>query len=487
MDWLLAMAQRASLGDAAQLTRANRWLRDWCASNPPFLGPNWKCGQEAAIRVLHLATAAMLLGTHSSPSRALLDMVRAHLERILPTTGYAKAQDNNHGTSEAAALFVAGSWLHAAGDEHARRSMARGRRMLEERVLRLVAADGSFSQHSVMYHRLLLDTLCLAELWRLRFRLAPFSERYTTRCARAARWLYAMTDELADAGPNIGANDGANLLPLGKSGHNDMRPSVQLACALFLGARAYASAGPWDASAQWLEVELPRQTLPSARSVLFDDGGYAVLAADAARAYVRFPRFRFRPGHADALHVDLWVGRQNVLRDGGTYSYAADQACLEYFSGSASHNTVQFDDRDQMPRLGRFLFGDWLTTEARSDIEAGPAAEAFTASYRDRYGARHARRVLLEPRALRVSDDVGGFRNKAVLRWRLMPGDWDLRDNCARHGRYELSVRSSVRIARIELVPGWESRFYLRRDPLPVLEVEIDRPATLESTLSWSG
>jgi hypothetical protein len=73
------------------------------------------------------------------------------------------------------------------------------------------------------------------------------------------------------------------------------------------------------------------------------------------------------------------------------------------------------------------------------------------------------------------------------LRWRLVPGDWHLRDNGARNASYALIVRSSVPIKRIQLTSGWESRFYLKRDALPVLEVEVDRPATLESTLSWSG
>jgi len=38
-------------------------------------------------------------------------------------------------------------------------------------------------------------------------------------------------------------------------------------------------------------------------------------------ALLRYPRFRFRPSHADVLHVDLWVDAVNVLRDGGTFSY----------------------------------------------------------------------------------------------------------------------------------------------------------------------
>ena len=42
-------------------------------------------------------------------------------------------------------------------------------------------------------------------------------------------------------------------------------------------------------------------------------------------AMLRYPRFRYRPGHADALHLDLWLGDRNILRDGGTYSYNADE------------------------------------------------------------------------------------------------------------------------------------------------------------------
>ena len=486
MDWLLPMAQRAALGESHELSRINFWLRDWCACNPPYSGPNWKCGQEAAFRVLHLATAALLLGEQTVPTKPLRDLIRAHLERIVPTMDYAKAQDNNHGTSEAAALFVGGSWLHLPGDDRPQQLMEIGRRTLEERVLRLVANDGSFSQYSLTYQRLLLDTLCIAEVWRSRMRLPAFSEPYVARCAAAARWLHAMTDPENGNAPNIGANDGARLVPLTACEHNDFRPTVQLASALFLARRAYEQAGRWDDAAGWLAVDLPDQVLARASSALFDDGGYALLSNDRAKVIVRFPRFRFRPSHADALHVDLWVRGENVLRDGGTYSYAADPDTLTYFAGTASHNTVQFDDRGQMPRISRFLFGDWLETETRSEIESRKGSVSFRAAYRDSHGARHAREVRLGAHALQVTDRISDFLRKAVLRWRLCPGDWRLQDGCACSGSFKLSVRSNRALKRMELTRGWESRFYLKRDAVPVLEVEVDQAANLETELSWS-
>ena len=99
---------------------------------------------------------------------------------------------------------------------------------------------------------------------------------------------------------------------------------------------------------------------PVPKSRTFDDGGYHVLRAGPALGVLRYPRFRFRPSQADALHFDLWLGDRNLLRDAGTFSYNDPEAREDFFAGTAAHNTVQFDDRDQMPRLGRFLFADWL-------------------------------------------------------------------------------------------------------------------------------
>src|SRR3546814_10496654 len=76
---------------------------------------------------------------------------------------YAVAQANNHATSEAAALFIGGSWLAANGSRAGESLVRRGRQHLEKQVARLVEEDGSFSQYSLNYHRVLLDTLSRSE------------------------------------------------------------------------------------------------------------------------------------------------------------------------------------------------------------------------------------------------------------------------------------------------------------------------------------
>ena len=340
MDWVLAFAQRARNGDSEALSRLNYWLQDWCIKNPPYRGPNWKCGQEASMRLMHLAMAALILGQANKPEPALNALVYLHLQRIAPTVQYAMAQDNNHGTSEAAALFIGGSWLTALGVSEGKQWEQTGRHWLENRAVRLIGSDGSFSQHSLNYHRVMLDTFCMAEVWRRQMGLPTFTAHCFERVLAATQWLYNMVNPLNGDGPNLGANDGARLLQLTDTAYRDYRPSVQLAMALFASQRAYAEVGVWDYPLHWLDVTVPKVPSRKPASRVADDGGFAVLRCGAAMAMLRYPRFRFRPSQADALHLDLWLDGVNLLRDAGSYSYNTEARWMTYFSGTVSHNTV---------------------------------------------------------------------------------------------------------------------------------------------------
>jgi hypothetical protein len=286
------------------------------------------------------------------------------------------------------------------------------------------------------------------------------------------------------------------LLQLANTRYRDYRPSVQLAMVLFAGVRAYGERGPWDHGVVWLGVDLPEGTAEAPVSLQADDGGFMVLRRGAVMVLMRYPRFRFRPSQADALHVDLWLDGHALLRDAGTYSYNTDAKWLDYFGGTAGHNTVQFDDRDQMPRLSRFLLGDWLHTEQLEAIHSTQTGLQAGAGYRDGAGARHHRRVQLEDSRLLVVDEVQGFAHRAVLRWRLAHGDWQVEAisniadghgwQLANGGGHVLKLYSSVGVKRCSLEQGWESLHYLEKTPVPVLELEITEPGTLTTEYHWT-
>ncbi|NLO34622.1 MAG: hypothetical protein GX117_14935 [Candidatus Hydrogenedentes bacterium] len=135
-----------------------------------------------------------------------------------------------------------------------------------------------------------------------------------------------MTDLRSGNAPNLGPNDGALLLHIHGCGYRDFRPSVQTAFALFRRQRFFA-AGPWDEPAYWLGIHADN---PSPHTVALSDcgkasqllpGGYVIMADTDFWGMLCFPMFRFRPGHNDVFHFDLWCNGENICRDDGSYSY----------------------------------------------------------------------------------------------------------------------------------------------------------------------
>lgn len=474
-DWVIAWATKSANGDQAALERLNNWLDNWASRNAPYKGPNWKCGQEASIRVMHLITAAWILGQDREPEPGLVSLLRAHMQRIAATMSYAISQQNNHGTSEAAALFIGGIFLENY-DPRAKSWAVTGRNLLEKLAQTLIQPDGSFSQYSVTYHRLMLDTYALAEAWRKYRGLDAFSNELLARLESATNWLWVLTDADTGDAPNIGGNDGARLIQLTDCDYRDFRPSVQLAASLFCGKNAFGS-GNWNAQLQWLGVNEALSSR-SISSITFSDGGFHVLRTDRALAVLRYPCFRFRPGHADALHLDLWHSGKNLLRDAGTFSYNAKGT--EWFASTAAHNTVTFDGHDQMPRLGRFLFGDWLRSEAVEMVRIDDQIVTAAAAYTCKTGSKHHRHVTLTPNSLICIDTLSGPFKHAELRWRLCPGNWYLEGNTLIGDDASLKIQADEE-NELSLKTTFESRYYQQQSPIPVLAVEICKPAVIET------
>ena len=484
-DWLLAMAQRATFGDHAELARMNVWLQDWVNQNKPYLGVNWKCGQEASIRVLHLAAAAQILDQDRQASKPLQDLIALHLERIAPTMGYAIGQSNNHGTSEAAALFIGGSWLGRFSHPKAKKWEKMGRKWLEERAQTLILDDGTFSQYSVVYHRMVLDTYAFAETWRKRHGRPAFSQRLVTKLAKAVSWLESLVDTATGDAPNIGANDGAQILKLSNAPFRDFRPSLQLGSLLFRDQRAVKNEGIWDQPALWLEVDVEKPVAPAPTSVTHDHGGFHVLRHENVTAIMRYARFKFRPSQADVNHIDLWVNGRNLLRDAGTFSYNATDEDTTYFPGTAAHNTVQFDGRDQMPRISRFLFGNWLRAEAVEKVHHTPRTVLAAAGYTDHEGALHHRIISLTESRLVVTDNISGFQNSAILRFRLPFGEYDVIDQCVEGNDTHIEVKSNAPIDDIRLVTGYEALHYLDKSKVTVLEISFSKPGKILTEIAF--
>lgn len=487
-DWIIPLSQQASKGDIYALSFLNNWLQDWQKENTPYLGVNWKCGQETSIRVIHLIMGAFILNQIEAPTSALINLVVAHLKRIEPTLLYAIGQNNNHGTSEAAALYIGGGFLVKNGYKIGHQWYKKGERVIAERTSKLIGKNGTFSQYSLNYHRLMLDTLCCCEIFRIKLKLPSLQAVFYKKAVLATNWLFSIVDNISGDGPNVGANDGARIIPLTNSGYRDFRPTVQLAMALFKSERAYPQ-GKWDDQFRWLKMDIPdiKSDLPT--SLIADDGGFAMLRKSHVFVCLRYPRYKFRPSQNDALHVDLWVKGKNILKDGGSYSYNADAELMNYFGSVSAHNTIQFDNHEPMQKLSRFLYGNWLKTDWISKLKEANCCISYGAGYTDNYGANHKRTVNLFPDKLVVTDEVKHFDNTAVLRWRLLEGNWELSEkknevvlkSASLH--LKIQIHCSAEITGCILGEGLESLYYMQSKTLPVLMLTVEKKCIITTTV----
>lgn len=479
---LLARAYKYT-NDVNYLNHLTFLINDWCNNNPVNQGINWLCGQEISIRLIHAIQAWSILDNNfiniKTPNKERF--IYLHLKRILLTKSYAKAQQNNHWISEAAALFIGGNILLKYSRKYSNYGnifAKKGRNYLEESVLKLIMNDGSFSQYSLNYHRLLLETLIQCELWRRRLKLECFSVNYNKNCLKATEWFTAFVDKISGQGPNIGSNDGSNCYKYHDMSYRDFRSTLQLSNIIFRN-RKVLNKGIWDEPIFWtLEKDSQiwnKEILKVSNTKsfkIFNDGGFATIyPCQNTMGLLRIPKYTFRPANCDPLHFDLWHLGRNILRDGGTFSYNTSSFFLNYFPGIESHNTVQFGFEQPMPRLSRFLWGNWL--DSKVYLKENNELISLDSSYQCEHGF-HERIISVKKgkKCLwKIVDTISTSKEFIILRWRLYPNKWVIKETEIKSKYGKLRIYSSEEISNISLNEGYESLYYNDHNSIPVLEI----------------
>ena len=131
--------------------------------------------------------------------------------------------------------------------------------------------------------------------------------------------------------------------------------------------------------------------------------------------------------------------------DAGTYLYNGEPPWNNGLAGTAVHNTVMLDWRNQMRRAGRFLWVDWAEASGRSfasqDTAYPDCFEGEHDGYR-LYGVRHRRtvRALAESGWAIVDDLLGAVSMTCVCTgWCLIFRSMLFQ---SRHGRQHSHPRS---------------------------------------------
>jgi len=452
-------------GDARFARAFHARFGQWRESSPPFRGAQWACGQETAIRAAALLYAEANLPATPEESAALAGTLAASGERIADALGYAVSQRNNHAISEATGLLLLGERLAGAHPEAAEWS-ARGARWVERLVMEQFAADGWYVQHSFTYLRVALDQCVLAQRSLAR-RGRSLSSAALARIEAAVRLLCAVIDPATGQVPNHGASDGAFVHPVTLAPYRDFRPLLTAVCATF-GLPLPAGLRPDAETLAWLGAAEPARGPALGDGVWSGVSGWAAARAGGTAVFLRAGRYRARPAHLDALHLDVRAGGREVVVDPGTFAYNAPPPWRNGLAGAAVHNGPVVDGAEPGVRGPRFLWYLWPRAEL---LEA--KAEGGAVHLAARIPGRVRRDVRVSGGAVEVTDRVlDAAAARLSVRWTLHPG--------APVDAVRVDGPSRVREAAEGDTAGWYSPRYGERLATRCVEAERERPRPLE-------
>lgn len=429
------------------------WLtiESFLEHHPPYHGVNWLSAQEVALRLMAWTFGYQVFENAAASTaerkKRLLEALAIHAARIPCTLSYAVAQNNNHLLSEAVGLMTAGAVLR--GHSLAETWWKTGWKWFLTGILRQLAEDGTYVQHSVNYHRLMLQLALLARLLAIGKGI-EFPNPVSHRLAEAAKWLWECCEARNGRVPNLGPNDGANIQPLSQTPFHDYRAVIQAAWRAFVGQAAFPQ-GVWDEMSLWYGVwNMPfpadrgafeeEKIYPEKEPLTIRPNSLVLIRSQKQKTWAAFrcPRFFSRPAHADLLHVDLWWEGVNLAVDAGTYRYTAAPPWENALADAFYHNTVTIDGCNPMTRAGKFLWLDWAKTRIeisrKEEINTDVSVCAEHTGYLAR-GVRYQRWVTLHENHLwLIKDHLEPTRPKKTpiaplvrLHWLVALCDWQVK------------------------------------------------------------
>ena len=519
-------AMIVALAQAWHLTGQQRYaegcrtiLESWFTQCPYPYGMNWSSSLELAIRITNWSFAWHLLGSDDAQvfdgaagrtfKTAWRQAARQHCGFIAGNLSEFSSA-NNHLIGELMGLFIASVTWPAWDECEAWRELARQR--LELEIQKQLWSDGVSKEQSTWYHQAVADMMLLVLLYG-RANGYTFSQAFDDRLLAMLEFVAGIMD-VAGHVPAYGDADDAVIGRVAPADNSSVYRSALATGAVIYDRADFArKAGTADDSTRWLLGDsvdarlaaLGARPSPASARRVFPDAGYYVLGksldtnreirvvADAGPlGYLSIAAH----GHADALSFTLNAGGRELLIDPGTYAYHTEPEWRAYFRGTAAHNTVRVDGRDQSVTGGSFMWlrhaNAWAeTVDFEADTERLIAWQDGYSRLRD--PVRHRREWVLdrERQSLVVTDELFCRRPHRVEMF------WHFSEACtvscsgdraiARNGSVILTMAlpSSFQAALLEgttsPIGGWRSTALDRKRPCPtiVLTGQIDSDSRL--------
>jgi len=506
ITWELNRHQHlVTLTKAYRLTGDERFLREihlqwseWHLANFYPLGINWASSLEVAFRSLSWIWMYFLLeGTPGLTPDFRRDWLQAqalngrHLERYLSTY----FSPNTHLLGEGVALFFIGTLCGELSGAARWKSM--GWRIAVQEARRQVNPDGLHFEQSTYYHVYALDFFLHAAVLAM-VNGEDVPKDFEEILKRMLNALFQLS--LAGPPPQFGDDDGGRLFDPLRNRAEHLADPLAAGAILFQRADFKRLAGSLREETIWLlgesgvhewdRIKAQDQKLGVVSSA-FRSAGVYVLSVRRSQVMIRggsaLPQ-SYGHSHADALSVCLQSEGSQLLIDPGVAEYVGPGDDRNFFRGTAMHNTLRIDGKDQHEPAGPFSWKQpvlarteqWIQGE-NFDLFAG----AHDAYQRLPFPVKHRRWVIALKQAgiFLVRDLVEGRgKHRLSISWHIGP-------------KVQLNERSlfrqtnavSPKKLKLGILPcdghdwvkkvngGWYSPVYGRKRPAAVLTFEAER------------
>jgi hypothetical protein len=347
---------------------------------------------------------------------------------------------------------------------HANRWVSAARRWLEEQIADQFCADGWYAQHSFTYMRVALEQGLLAQRVLMAHGMT-LSAAALSALESGFRFLVLLVDARTGRVPNHGANDGGRVAVFSTAEYRDFRPVLTLA-ALTLHAALPADITPDPEVVLWFGGAELRVDPARGEGVWSgSSAGWVTARVGHVALFLRAGKYRHRPSHLDALHLDVRFGSVEAITDPGTFAYNAPAPWSNPFTGAQFHNGPVLDNAPPVERGPRFLWYSW------------PMARVLRAEYLDGRAYISADIPGHVRREIEVTADSVRVIDTAVdSKASVLEVSWLVHPDCKTAYFIDTSNAEHVAAADGEAL-GWFSPSYGLRLPSVVVRARGERGA----------
>lgn len=457
-------------------------LDSWIRENIYSYGPNYKCGQEATLRMINAIitySAFKECNLVNEKDRVnLFKLVEGSYKKVLSNFFYAhKCIKNNHTLSEITGLII-GAWCSENQIE-----LKKSYKLLNKEIDNQFTTDGGYIQNSFNYQRLALQlmefVLKISEKT-----MYHISDTNKEKILKSVHQMYQLQDVSGDV-PNRGANDGALIFPVTSCDYRDFRPIINTINALISGTRIYEN-GLYDEEILWFAnknlSEIPVKPIERKSSCFKKAGLYSLRKSQDTFLMIVLKDNKTRPNQMDQLHIDLWHKGLNILCDTGSYSYADPVG--QKLSLTEAHNTVKVNAVEQMNKKGTFFVTDWSTSG-----EVHWNENSFTGTMISKNGYRHKRSIKLINNSYVINDEVSGNGDYCEFNFHT-PYDVVVNNGNVQIYDNENLICEMLTMGEVRIKQTYRSLYYLKKEKINCISIKVNltnKKCTNKVSINFNG